>query len=159
MNWEAIGAIGEVVGAVAVVATLLYLSTQLRQNTRAAHNSSWQAIVQLLSNLDVTEATDPSLSEFIRRAESSADGLSDDEMWKFYRVAQARLGVIEYAFLASQSGTIDQFYWDGILPYVEVLASKPGYAEFWVQQGRDIYHPDFVHYFDTVLRACSADSN
>ena len=30
MNWEAIGAIGEVLGAFAVVATLLYLALQVR---------------------------------------------------------------------------------------------------------------------------------
>ena len=33
MNWEAIGATGEVVGAVAVFATLVYLAIQIRQNT------------------------------------------------------------------------------------------------------------------------------
>lgn len=31
MNWEAIGAIGEIMGALAVVSTLLYLSVQIRQ--------------------------------------------------------------------------------------------------------------------------------
>jgi hypothetical protein len=35
MNWEAIGSIGEIVGAIAVVATLGYLATQIRSNTRA----------------------------------------------------------------------------------------------------------------------------
>jgi hypothetical protein len=34
MNWAAIGAIGEIVGAVAVVVTLAYLAIQVRQNTR-----------------------------------------------------------------------------------------------------------------------------
>jgi hypothetical protein len=34
MNWEAIGAIGEVVGALAVVASLIYLASQMRQNNK-----------------------------------------------------------------------------------------------------------------------------
>ena len=33
MNWEAIGAIGEIVGAAGVVLTLAYLANQIRQNT------------------------------------------------------------------------------------------------------------------------------
>lgn len=33
MNWEAIGAIGEVVAAAAVIFTLIYLAVQIRQNT------------------------------------------------------------------------------------------------------------------------------
>ena len=35
MNWEAIGAIGEVVGAIAVVTTLIILLIQVRQNTQS----------------------------------------------------------------------------------------------------------------------------
>jgi hypothetical protein len=35
VDWNAIGAIGEMLGAVAVVITLLYLSKQIRQNTRS----------------------------------------------------------------------------------------------------------------------------
>ncbi len=33
MNWEAIGAIGEVLGALVVVITIGYLAVQIRQNT------------------------------------------------------------------------------------------------------------------------------
>ena len=40
MNWEAIGAVGEVVGAVAVLVTLLYLAMQIRQNTDHLAQSS-----------------------------------------------------------------------------------------------------------------------
>ena len=35
MNWEALAAIGELVGATAVVATLLYLALQIRQNNNS----------------------------------------------------------------------------------------------------------------------------
>jgi len=34
MNWDAIGAVGQVVGAVGVVVTLFYLATQIRQNSK-----------------------------------------------------------------------------------------------------------------------------
>jgi len=34
MNWDAIGAVAEALGALAVVVTLLYLSTQIRQNSK-----------------------------------------------------------------------------------------------------------------------------
>lgn len=44
MNWEALGAIGEVVGAAAVVVTLAYLAVQIRQNTRAVKANTSQAI-------------------------------------------------------------------------------------------------------------------
>jgi hypothetical protein len=36
MDWEAIGAIGEIIGAVAVLLTIVYLADQIKQNTKAA---------------------------------------------------------------------------------------------------------------------------
>jgi hypothetical protein len=36
MNWQAVGAIGEIVGALAVVASLVFVGFQLLQNARAA---------------------------------------------------------------------------------------------------------------------------
>ena len=40
MNWEAIGAVGEVVGAAGVIASLVYLAVQIRQNTRSVRRTS-----------------------------------------------------------------------------------------------------------------------
>jgi hypothetical protein len=34
MNWDAIGGIGEIIGAVAVVVTLVYVARQIRENSR-----------------------------------------------------------------------------------------------------------------------------
>ena len=40
MNWEAIGAVGEIVGAIAVIATLAYLAIQVRQNTNSVQGAA-----------------------------------------------------------------------------------------------------------------------
>jgi hypothetical protein len=37
VNWEAISAIGQVVGAVAVVISLIYVAREVRKNTGATH--------------------------------------------------------------------------------------------------------------------------
>ena len=41
LNWEAIGALSELFGAVAVVASLIYLSRQLKM-TREVEQVSWR---------------------------------------------------------------------------------------------------------------------
>lgn len=70
MNWEAIGAIGEIIGAAGVVATLVYLTYQIRQNTiqleqntlaakAAAQNASNEALREnrkaIFETLDMSE--------------------------------------------------------------------------------------------------------
>ena len=54
MNWEAAGAIGEIVGAVAVVLTLVYLAVQIRENSRQLRLTSIMALNSL-----VNEGFDP----------------------------------------------------------------------------------------------------
>jgi hypothetical protein len=40
MNWEAIGAIGEIIGALAVVLSLIYLATQIKHSSKVAQSST-----------------------------------------------------------------------------------------------------------------------
>jgi hypothetical protein len=59
MDWNAIGAIGEVCGAIAVVITLIYLSRQLRENTKSIKLQSvestfkeWNECLKDIQNTD-----------------------------------------------------------------------------------------------------------
>jgi hypothetical protein len=40
MNWDAMGALAELAGALGVILTLIYLSSQLRQNTKALRSTA-----------------------------------------------------------------------------------------------------------------------
>ena len=50
MNWEAIGAIGEVLGAVGVIASLIYLAIQVRQNTRSVEAATYQSVAESMAD-------------------------------------------------------------------------------------------------------------
>jgi len=50
MNWDAIGAIGEMIGAVAVVITLVYLAIQVRQDTKSVRASTYQSVAEALAD-------------------------------------------------------------------------------------------------------------
>jgi len=48
MNWQAIGAIADIVGATAVLATLIYLALQIRQNSRSINQQNDMARAQTI---------------------------------------------------------------------------------------------------------------
>jgi hypothetical protein len=50
MNWEAIGAVGEVAGAAGVIASLIYLAVQVRQNTRSVEAATYQSVAESLAD-------------------------------------------------------------------------------------------------------------
>lgn len=46
MNWDALGTIGEIAGAIGVIVTLIYLATQIRQNTKSSKVTAVQTAVE-----------------------------------------------------------------------------------------------------------------
>jgi len=112
MNWEAIGAIGEIAGAVLVGITLIYLAVQLRQNTAALTSSTFLAISSLMSSNMEVFASHVELGPLLVKSQDGLDRLSQDERARFgflmmmaYRrvetvVVQRHLGFIDPALTA-----------------------------------------------------------
>jgi hypothetical protein len=61
MNWEAIGAIGEILGALAVVLTLGYLAVQIRYSRLSAADASRQGRAVGVRELMLSTASDPEI--------------------------------------------------------------------------------------------------
>jgi hypothetical protein len=74
-----LGAIGEFVGAIAVVVTLIYLAIQLRQNSKTVQVSMIQAMERGVSDVLGQWSRDPETIALMRRARVSFDGLSENE--------------------------------------------------------------------------------
>lgn len=90
MNWEAIGAIGEIVAAAAVLITLIYLAVQIRQNTnqmersdRAARGQSYQDLLTGLQSHLAPLALDESTSDLFHRGLKRFESLNNLEQFRF----------------------------------------------------------------------------
>ena len=137
MNWDAIGALAEAVGAIAVIATLFYLAHQIRQSTAATRISNYHEAQQQLWSAAESIATDAVLS-----SEISA---SIDQGW--HKVApenQARMEFILGSFFFGmenmlalyERGQIDSEQWQNVFDnnfrFVgsalgrEYIANRPG---------------------------------
>ena len=65
MNWDAIGAIGETLGAIAVVVTLIYLAAQIRQNSRFVKAATYHSTMRARNEFNFAVATTPELSALL----------------------------------------------------------------------------------------------
>jgi hypothetical protein len=83
MNWEMVGAIGEILGAVGVIVTLAYLAIQLRANTlamrQAAEREAFDGSRILLAQL----SGDADLARIVRTGLNGMDALNADEAMRF----------------------------------------------------------------------------
>jgi hypothetical protein len=83
MDIMELGAIGELVGGVAVIASLVYVGLQIRQNTGAMRAASAQNLVTVSTNGHFLLAADNGLAEIIQRGFPHPEGLKDHERSRF----------------------------------------------------------------------------
>ena len=105
MNWEAIGAVGEIVGAAAVVLTLFYLAIQVRHNTRQEEVQSFQTAIQLyLSNVDEVTKTKEG-AEIFRQGLNQFDNLAPHDQAAFHSKMHSMLHGFHTVWKLNKAGS------------------------------------------------------
>ena len=102
MNWEAIGAVAEALGAIGVIVTLAYLATHMKQNTRALRSAALQTYrTELTATLEFSSRH----LEAFAKARKGED-LTDSERRITQSYAQRLFGVMETVFLNYKDGSV-----------------------------------------------------
>ena len=152
MNWDAIGAIGELVGAAAVVVSIIYLAVQIKQNSRLVRSSGYQTAVQVANEVMESLSSDPETSRIFERAQESYDDLSPDEL----RTARAMfLRVFMYYeafFYQYKDGVVDPDIWEGRRKMMINLLTMPGVASWWAQYC-DVFGAGFRTYVSEQMKS------
>ena len=138
MDWEAIGAIGEVAGAFGVVVTLAFLAVQVRHskaatdlNTHAVESRSESDAAMDFAAWHGRLASDPTLVECFDRVLSGADDLAQIEVGRFRWLVGELLFIYESQYRRWRRGLITEETWqrdlDVILSFIEI----PVIRSFW----------------------------
>src|SRR5204862_6573242 len=80
VNWEAISAIGQLVGALAVVISLLYLAREVRRSAHATRVASMHSLSDKFNRWSQQLAEQPQLSELYYRGIHDSESLEGAEL-------------------------------------------------------------------------------
>lgn len=136
MDWEAIGAIGEVVGAAAVVVTLGYLALQFRQNARMMKATMRQEFAKLSIDVVFRAANHPTVSAKIHS--QKIDWETPEEEMTAHWIMTAAFRAWENAAWMHDEGLIPTSEWLGLVADMKYRASFPYCIQQW-QQTREWY--------------------
>ena len=128
MSWEAIGAVGEVAGALLVGVTLLYLAFQVRQNARGNRAALSWSMNQALADLNGRLSGDAELADIWRRGCEGLDDLNPIERERFQHYAIDRLNLAEFADRALGEGVTD-IHIDYVAWLIGAIDHSPGLQE------------------------------
>ena len=145
MNWDAVGAIAESLGAIAVVATLIYLAREIRVNTAAISRSATQSILASRTENAKFLAADPATSEFFLHALEEPDGLTKAEWRRFSFLAGGMIRPVELAYLDYRDGRMEEKLWTSQLGFLRSWLTMPG-AQRWLPGMEAGMHEDFFDF-------------
>jgi hypothetical protein len=136
LTLEDFGNLGEVIGAIAVVISLVYLAVQIRQNTRMVRASAEQAVFESGIEFDRTLVSDPELTRIWHLGRSNPDELTKEEARRFRRLMSMLYRNFENLYFQHQKALVDDHVFavwrEGF--FIQFY-QQPGVLRWWESYG------------------------
>jgi hypothetical protein len=150
------GAIGELVGGVAVVVTLIYLALQIRQNTRAVRLSTSHAVAEDVRNMFALMAEQTELTEAIHKGSSDPGSINGAEKMRYWGFNGYFMYAFENAYVQLTEDALDPRRWSGMKRMMIDYTSVPGFREYWPSR-KHWYSEEFQHFMDSEILQTDAE--
>ena len=131
MNWEAIGAVGEMLGALGVIATLGYLAVQIRQNTRAVRSNTSQAITDSRVEFLASVTDDADVARIFYSGLVDCESLEGTDRGRFSLLMARFTATMENYFYQHRQGSMDTEQWTRMLETLRFFFATPGGQYWW----------------------------
>ena len=157
MTLEDLGNLGDFIGGIAVIVTLIYLAVQVRQNNRLlqANTSSVRAassiaINERLVGVNQSLIEDPSLAEIFVRELSSPGSIEGADRVRLDTLLQSMFISLENILKLAQAGTIEPKDWEPWSRHLRNWLRNPAVRAWWSRQ-QSPFGEDFARQVRVLL--------
>ncbi len=147
---ESLGNLGDFIGGIAVLVTLAYLATQIKQNTSALQTASRQAISDAYRACNRIRL-DPEVGAAWVDGLSRFPDMPFSERHVFSTVMNDESLFFQGAFALYESGQLDESTYQAYLGWISSIVATPGGSAWWAEVVRPIYAPGMVAAVDARL--------
>ena len=144
MTIEDLANLAEIIGLLLVVASLIYVGRQLRQNTEMIRAESRNSIQQNHQQEILIQATMPEIWRGFTGEELSDEGVKVN-MW-----LTSSLRSREYEWIQHRNGALDSDSWNAFEKAIPLVLSSELSRSWWAAT-RNIYDTDFADMVDELL--------
>ena len=156
MDWDAIGAMAELPGALGVIASLIYVATQIRLSTRASSVEAKLATTGMLNEFLNMFIEDPELNDLFLRGRASTENLSEGEYPRFSNLVLKTFWFYSAAHFQLRTGTLQEEDWREIESILEFWLDGEGVREWWYRFGHQRFGKSFAAFVDAELARAQA---
>jgi len=150
MDWIAVGAIAEIVGAIAVVLTLAYLALQVNHATQAARRAAVAEAVSAIREANAHLADDPAAATIFRKGVDGLENLSTEEEKVQFGILTFNLfKTCEHLHYQWVVGAMDSEVWGGWEWHMKGYLMFPGNRQ-WYEERRRSFSSRFQGWVDNM---------
>ena len=143
--------LAEIVGAFAVVASLIYVGIQVDDSNRAVRSASINDANFAVQEWYLQIGTDERASELFYNSLMSDEITSKETEFQFMMQVHGIFLAYQSSYLMSEEGTVDSELVDGLTAAILAVKDTPGMKRYW-RQRRTLLHPRFAQYVDDLLQ-------
>ncbi len=135
----------------AVIAGIVFLAVELRQNTKQLELQSYQSWVA--ANMEINTAiADPDLSAIVSRGHSDSSNLTTDSYIAYAMFHMSMMQMAQSTHYLYLQGSIDKELWEAEMDRAALVLSTPGVRQWWDAGGRTQLTPSFVTFLESIER-------
>ena len=147
MSLEQISFAAQIVSAIAIIASLIFVGMQVRQATQAVRNSSSQAHSAIYTQIVSTLIENADFASIWRRGLADPSAIDEDEWIRFVAYVSALFRFYEASRVQWLHGQLDEEHWQTIEGQIKTLGAQPGVEAWWKIRGH--WHSSaFVAWFE-----------
>ena len=139
----------EIVSAVGLVISLIYVGVSVRQNTDAITAANHQNLL----SMDMEKNAwfrDREFSELYVSALSDIEELSPAQLRQFRTFVSDQINIWEYVYIAHESGLLNDTIWEGYNEFYSGQMKLPAYRFIW-EQSKEGWTGGFAAHVESVL--------
>ena len=131
MTLEDINYISQTVAAVAILASLIFVGVQIRQNTAATRAASHHAVSDSFNELNRMFAESAEVTRIFIAGRADRQTLTEEERWRFDSAMRAYMHVCETMFIQAGLGVGDKGIWFAEQEGIRAILTFPGTRDWW----------------------------
>ena len=152
MNWDAVGAVGELFGAILLLGSLLYVGLQLRDTRKQMQAAAGQARTDTMIELWKVRF-EPGFATSEAKAATDPDSLTVEEIAMLGNFMAMFFTFMQNNYYQRKAGTLAEGQ-EGALDSMPLITQNPYYRARWeVVKSMGIFSKEFVEHVDKVIES------
>jgi hypothetical protein len=146
------GALGELIGGIAIIISLIYVGLQIRQNTNATKMSSAHSYLDTQNGYVGLINQSGTLAEILSKGASDLNNLQGGEVIQFSAFHDQSFSSFQTFYIEWQDGVLDNRLWEFYRHAMADLLSHSG-VQIWWSNRKHWYDDEFQSYVEDTMSA------